>query len=115
MIIMFAMYRLGDDIMLRRRLGIALIVIIVVSVIKNLSIIIIIFVRSSYIKFRTWVHKKTNHKQRKQKRIIKESEIEKMKKEEQKFDEELLRTNGQLQTSNIPNDESELKDSIYHK
>jgi len=112
---MFAMYRLGDDVVLRRRLGIVLIGIIVVSVIKNLSIIVIISVRSFYIKFRTWVHKKINHKQGERERIIKERETERLKEEEKKFDEELLRTNGQLQTSNIPNDESELKDSIYHK
>ena len=72
MIVMFLMYRSADDIELLKRYGLVIIGIIAISVIKNLSIIIIIAVRSNYIKLRGWVHKKVDHEKNKAERLAKE-------------------------------------------
>jgi len=69
---MFLMYRSADDIELLKRYGLVIIGIIAISVIKNLSIIIIIAVRSNYIKLRRWIHKKVDHEKNKAERLAKE-------------------------------------------
>ena len=90
MIIMFLMYRSADDVELRKRYGLILIAIIILSIIKNMSIIIIIAVRNNYIKLRTWVHKKINHDEMKCLRLAKEHEEIIRKEEEQKQNEIIM-------------------------
>ena len=90
-IVLYFLFYRQDDPVASYRLGLIIIGIIVASMLKNLSVIFFISIKSSYIKFRTWVHKKINHTERRKQRL-KEEAIKRAKKEAKlKREEELLR------------------------
>ena len=90
-IVLYFLYYRQDDPVASYRLGLIIIGIIVASMLKNLSVIFFISIKSSYIKFRSWVHKKINHTERRRQRLEEEAIKRAEKKAKLKREEEFLR------------------------
>ena len=86
MVLLYFLYYNQTDPVKSLRLGMGIIAIVLLSLIKNISVIFVITIKDAYIKFRTWVHKKINHKGRRRRRLREEAkkraEVERKKKED---------------------------------
>ena len=71
------------------KICICIIGVVVLSFVKNLSVIILLAVRDTYRKFRTWVHKKVGTHEKKRLRLKREREQER-EREQRKLEEEKL-------------------------
>jgi hypothetical protein len=91
MCVLYAMYYQQGDPVTNKKLGMVMIGVICVSIIKNISIIAIITTKSTYIRIRSWMHKKFDHQERKKKRLQQERKKKQQKEEEIKADNELLK------------------------
>ena len=61
--------------------------VVVLSFVKNLSVIIVLAVRSAYCKFRTWVHKKLGADEQRRLRLKREREQEQKELEDKNLDQ----------------------------
>jgi hypothetical protein len=91
MFILYFLYYKQEEPVMSKRLGMALIGIVALSIVKNLSVIITLAVRDSYLKFRNWFHKKTGHAVKKKIRLEKEAKQRAEKEKILKEEEDLLR------------------------
>ena len=78
-----------------------IIAIVLLSLIKNISVIFVITIKDAYIKFRTWFHKKINHKERRQRRLKEEAQKHAEKEQKEKEDRDLLKYGKIMHTTNV--------------
>ena len=71
------------------------------SIFKNMSVILFISIKNSYIKFRTWIHKKINHTERKKQRLKEEARQRAEKEAKLKREEDLLANGVQNKRAKI--------------
>ena len=95
MVLLYFLYYNQTDPVKSFRLGMGIITIVVISLIKNISVIFVITIRNSYIKFRTWVHKKINHKTRRRRRLREEAQKLAEKERKEKEENDLIK-NGKV-------------------
>ena len=115
--LLVALYYYQDDPVKSFNLGMIIIGVVVCSLLKNISIILYIAVRDSYLKFRAWIHKKLNTPQRKKERLKRELKAERKKhKEEAKQNELIEKYYGKPEQNNsIEEDIKDQPDSACFK
>ena len=91
MIVLYLLYRNQHDPIVSSRVGMVIIGIILVSVFKNMSVIVYMGVTGTYKDIRDWIHRKTGHRKKKRARIRleKADRIEKQRAREE--EDEILR------------------------
>lgn len=73
MFALYMMWRNNDNQEATFKIGLVLVAIILISLFKNMGIIIYQMITNSYGKFKNWIHKKTGHHQKKKLRLRKEA------------------------------------------
>ena len=91
MVLLYFLYYNQTDPVKSLRLGMGIIAIVLLSLIKNISVIFVITIKDAYIKFRTWFHKKINHKGRRRRRLREEAKKRTEAERKKKEDSDLLR------------------------
>ena len=91
MVLLYFLYYNQTDPVKSLRLGMGIIAIVLLSLIKNISVIFVITIKDAYIKFRTWFHKKINHKERRRRRLREEAKKRAEEERKKKEDRDLLR------------------------
>ena len=91
MVLLYFLYYNQTDPVKSLRLGMGIIAIVLLSLIKNISVIFVITIKDAYIKFRTWFHKKINHKGRRRRRLREEAKKRTEEEQKKKEDRDLLR------------------------
>ena len=71
------------------------------SIFKNMSVILFISIKNSYIKFRTWLHKKINHTERRKQRLKEEAKQRADKRAKLMREKELLANEDRIKKTKV--------------
>ena len=101
LIVLYILYYKQQNPVASYRLGLALIGVIAMSIFKNMSVILFISIKNSYIKFRTWLHKKINHTERRKQRLKEEAKQRADKRAQLKREKELLANEDRIKKTKV--------------